>query len=67
MVAEPQIGLRTRAAILALIGQCGFVIDEDAGADEQAARVGGRPSTFAVAKVSRIAVVRPPGAERASG
>jgi methyltransferase (TIGR00027 family) len=59
MLGEPQIGLRTRAQMQALVTAAGFDVVEDAGIDEQAARVGGKTSSFPMARVSRIAVARP--------
>jgi methyltransferase (TIGR00027 family) len=58
-LGEPQIGLRTREAMHALATAAGFDVVADAGIAEQAAKVGGEVSSFSVAKVSRIAVLRP--------
>jgi methyltransferase (TIGR00027 family) len=59
LVGEPQIGLRSRDAMRALVEAAGFHPVEDAGIAEQAARVGGQPTAFRVARVSRILVARP--------
>jgi methyltransferase (TIGR00027 family) len=55
-LGEPQIGLRTRATMDDELERAGFHVLEDAGLDEQAARVGTKASPHARLRVSRIAV-----------
>jgi methyltransferase (TIGR00027 family) len=55
-LGEPQIGLRTRATIDDELERAGFHVLEDAGLDEQAARVGTKAGAHARLRVSRIAV-----------
>jgi methyltransferase (TIGR00027 family) len=56
LLGEPQIGLRTAATMTRELELKGFRILEDAGLEEQAARVGTQASAHARLRVSRIAV-----------
>jgi len=55
-LGEPQIGLRSAQTMASELTRAGFTIVEDAGLDEQAARVGAVPPSNAPLRVSRIAV-----------
>jgi methyltransferase (TIGR00027 family) len=55
-IGEPQIGLRSQATMKSELERAGFSLREDAGLDEQAARVGTRSFAQAPLRVSRIAV-----------
>jgi methyltransferase (TIGR00027 family) len=55
-LGEPQIGLRTARQMANEVTRAGFTILEDAGLDEQAARVGTTASKIAPLRVSRIVV-----------
>jgi methyltransferase (TIGR00027 family) len=55
-LGEPQIGLRTQTTMKSEIERAGFSLREDAGLEEQAARVGTTSFADAPLKVSRIAV-----------
>jgi methyltransferase (TIGR00027 family) len=54
--SEPQIGLRTPAAMHALVGQAGFAIARDTRPDEWARRLGARPPLGHTAEVSHLLV-----------
>lgn len=58
-LGEPQIGLRTARTMANELGRAGFTVLEDAGLDEQAARVGTRAPANAPLRVSRIALATP--------
>ena len=55
-LGEPQIGLRSAQTMAGELTRAGFAIVEDAGLDEQAARVGATAPSNAPLRVSRIAV-----------
>jgi methyltransferase (TIGR00027 family) len=58
VVGEPQIGLRTQAAIQRELVAAGLEVVEDAGVAEQAAAVGATVPDNNLARVSRICVAR---------
>lgn len=55
-LGEPQLGLRTRQTMREELTRAGFAVAEDAGLDEQAARVGAPPPLHTRLRVSRIVV-----------
>lgn len=57
-IGEPQIGVRGRAAMRALVEGAGFVVGEDLSTAEQAARVHAHAPDNDLARVSRILVAR---------
>jgi methyltransferase (TIGR00027 family) len=59
LLGEPQIGLRTSAAMRALVERAGFNVRADLGREEQAAMVGATPPENDLARISRILVVEP--------
>lgn len=59
LLGEPQIGLRTSAAMRALVERAGFNVRADLGREEQAAMVGATPPVNDLARISRILVVEP--------
>jgi O-methyltransferase involved in polyketide biosynthesis len=57
-IGEPQIGVRSRAAMRALVEDAGFVVQEDLDTAEQAERVHARAPDNDLARVSRILIAR---------
>jgi len=55
-IGEPQLGLRTRYEMQALVAEAGFAISADLGIAEQAARVGARVPNSLLARVQRILI-----------
>jgi methyltransferase (TIGR00027 family) len=61
-LGEPQIGVRPRESMRLLVESAGFVVTEDLGIAEQAAKVGGQAPDNDLARVSRVMVARLDGA-----
>ena len=57
-IGEPQLGVRSRASMRALVDSAGFVVQEDLGTAEQAERVHARAPDNDLGRVSRILIAR---------
>jgi O-methyltransferase involved in polyketide biosynthesis len=61
-LGEPQIGVRSRESMRLLVESAGFLVTEDLGIAEQAAKVRGQAPDNDLARVSRVMVARLDGA-----
>jgi methyltransferase (TIGR00027 family) len=60
LLGEPQIGLRTRAAMTAEVARAGFTVEHDTAAADWAARFGANPPVTRIARATRLLAARRP-------